>query len=437
MVPTIFVVLEDLPLTPNGKMDRRALPAPAEIRSELEAVFQAPHSGPEQTLASIWKQLLGVDQVGRHDNFFELGGDSILSIQMGARANQAGLRVTPKQIFEHQTIAELAKVAGIYEEVIAEQGAVTGPLPLTPIQHWFFEQRFGQPHHWNMAWVLESPVPLVPERMEQVVETLVMHHDALRLRLTQTDEGWQQKLGDPDGPSPFAYFDCSGLSATEAEKAWDLEAGRLQASLSLSDGPLIRVALTHFGSGRPARVLLVIHHLAVDGVSWRILLEDLQTAYDQLQKGKPIQLLPKTTSFRHWAESLLDYAHSGALKQELSYWQAVVNTSCPAFPRDSADGDNTEASTQTVVVALTREETRTLLQKIPEVYHTQINDVLLTALVDALAQWTNQESLLIYLEGHGREELFEEIDLSRTVGWFTSKFPVVLKRGPSDHPGGA
>ena len=203
----------------------------------------------------IWKQLLRVDQVGRHDNFFELGGDSILSIQMGARANRAGLRVTPNQIFQHQTIAELAKVAGIYEEVIAEQGVVTGPVPLTPIQHWFFEQRFVQPHHWNMAWVLEAPVPLLPEHMEKVVETLLVHHDALRLRLTQTDEGWQQKLGDPDGRSPFAYFDWSHLSASEAEKAWDLEAGRLQASLSFSDGPLIRVALIHFGSGRPDRVL--------------------------------------------------------------------------------------------------------------------------------------------------------------------------------------
>jgi amino acid adenylation domain-containing protein/non-ribosomal peptide synthase protein (TIGR01720 family) len=435
MVPTIFVMLEDLPLTPNGKVDRRALPAPAETRPELEAVFQAPHAGPEQTLASIWKQLLGVDPVGRHDNFFELGGDSILSIQMGARANQAGLRVTPKQIFEHQTIAELAKVTGIYQEVIAEQGVVTGSLPLTPIQHWFFEQQFGQPHHWNMAWVLEAPEPLLPEHMEQVVETLVMHHDALRLRLTQTDKGWQQKLGDPGGPSPFAYFDWSHLSATEAEKAWDLEAGRLQASLSLSDGPLIRVALAHFGSGRPDRVLLVIHHLAVDGVSWRILLEDLQTAYDQLQKGTPIQLPPKTTSLRHWAERLGDYAHSGAIEQEVSYWQEVVNTPCAPIPRDVADGENTVASSQTVVVTLTREETQTLLQKIPEVYHTQINDVLLTALADTLTQWTNQENLLIYLEGHGREELFAGIDLSRTVGWFTSKFPVVLKRGPSDHPG--
>ena len=435
MVPRIFVMLEDLPLTPNGKVDRRALPAPAETRPELEVVFQAPHAGPEQTLANIWKQLLGVDQVGRHDNFFELGGDSILSIQMGARANQAGLRVTPKQIFQHQTIAELAKVAGIYKEVIAEQGLVTGPLPLTPIQHWFFEQRFGEPHHWNMAWVLEAPVPLVPEHMEHVVETLLLHHDALRLRLTQTDEGWQQKLEAPDGRSPFAYFDWSHLSAAEAEKAWDLETGRLQESLSLSDGPLIRVALIHLGSGRPDRVLLVVHHLAVDGVSWRILLEDLQTAYDQLQQGKPIQLPLKTTSFRHWAESLIDYTHSKALKQELSYWQAVVNTPCAPLPRDFADGDNTVASTQTVVVALTREETQTLVQKIPEVYHTQINDVVLTALVDALAQWTNQENLLIYLEGHGREELIEGIDLSRTVGWFTSKFPVVLKGGPSEHPG--
>jgi amino acid adenylation domain-containing protein/non-ribosomal peptide synthase protein (TIGR01720 family) len=197
----------------------------------------------------------------------------------------------------------------------------------------------------------------------------------------------------------------------------------------------MRVALVHFGSGRPDRVLLVIHHVAMDGVSWRILLDDLQTAYDQLRKGQPIQLPPKTTSFKQWAEGLVAYAHSEALEQEVNYWQEVVNTPCAPLPRDVADGGNTVASTGTVTVALTREETQALLQDIPAVYHTHINDVLLTALVDALAQWTKQERVLINLEGHGREALFEGIDLSRTVGWFTSIFPVALKRAHSGHPG--
>ena len=435
MVPTAFVMLDALPLSPNGKVDRRALPSPAEARPEPEAEVEAPQAGPEQTLADVWKQLLRLDQVGRHDNFFELGGDSILSIQMVARASQAGLRVTPKQIFQYQSIAELAKVAGVYAEVITQQGLVTGPVALTPIQHWFVEQCFLEPHHWNMAWVFEAHIPLLPEYMELVVDALVEHHDALRLRLTQTEVGWRQEIVAPGGDVPFAHFDWSHLSAAEAEQAWAREVGRLQASLSLSDGPLLRVALAHFGTEQPDRLLLAFHHLAVDGVSLRILFEDLQTAYNQLQDGKPIQLPPKTTSFSQWSERLLDYAQSGALEQEVTYWREVVSTPCTAVPRDDATGDNTVESTRTVQVALTREETQALLQQIPEVYHTQINDLLLMALVDAMTRWTNQGNLLINLEGHGREDLFEGIDLSRTVGWFTSKFPVVLARGQSEHPG--
>ena len=225
------------------------------------------------------------------------------------------------------------------------------------------------------------------------------------------------------------------MPCAEAEAAYTQDADRLHASLDLSEGPLIRVALLRVGGNQADSVLLVIHNLAVDGISWRILLDDLQTAYDQLCVSKPIQLPPKTSSFKEWTQRLVEYTQSDTLNEEVNYWQTVAGTPSTPLPYDFADGVNTVASTRTVAVELEREDTRALLQEIPEVYHTQINDVLLTALVDVLAPWSQQETVCLDLEGHGREEMFEDVDLSRTVGWFTSIFPVVLKRGHPAHPG--
>jgi amino acid adenylation domain-containing protein/non-ribosomal peptide synthase protein (TIGR01720 family) len=435
MVPAIFVTLDRMPLTPNGKVDRRALPAPEGVRPELDAAFQAPHPGVEQTLAELWKQILRIDQVGRRDNFFELGGDSILSIQIVAKANQAGLRVTPRQLFQYQTIAELAAVVVALEPVTADQGLVTGSLPLSPIQHWFFAQQLEGPHHWNMAWVLEARQPLDPEKMEQVVEALLEHHDALRLRFVPDGPRWKQELGAPSKQNPCTHVDLSHLPSAEAEAAFAEEADRLHTTLDLSEGPLIRVALFKFGGTQADRVLLVLHHLAVDGISWRILLDDLQTAYDQLCADEPIQLPPKTASFKEWTERLVEFAQSDRLNEEFDYWRTVADTPWTRLPHDSADGVNTVASTGSVAVELGRDDTKALLQEVPEVYHTQINDVLLAALADVLVQWGQQETVCLHLEGHGREELFEDLDLSRTVGWFTSMFPVLLKRGHPAHPG--
>ncbi len=299
-------------------------------------------------MAGIWQQLLRVDQVGRHDNFFELGGDSILSIQLVAKASQAGVRLTPQQIFQQQTIAALSPEVGTHTqaEVIAEQGVVTGSMPLTPIQQWYFEQQFVDPHHWNMAWVLEATQPIDPKKMERVMEALLEHHDALRLRFVPHSTGWKQEMvGATNEPVPFTVVDLSHLANAEAEAAFTQEADRLQLSLNLADGPLIRVALFQFGGEQADRVLLVIHHLAVDGISWRILLDDLQTAYEQLCARKSIQLPPKTISFKKWTERLVEYAQSNTLHEEVSYWGSVANTPCTHFPRDFVDGINTVAST--------------------------------------------------------------------------------------------
>jgi amino acid adenylation domain-containing protein/non-ribosomal peptide synthase protein (TIGR01720 family) len=436
MVPSVFMLLLALPLSPNGKVDRQALPVPNTVRPELDKAFVAPRTPVEARLVEIWAKVLGVEQVGIHDNFFELGGDSIISIQIVARANQAGLRLTPKQLFQHQTIAELAMVAGTSQAIQTEQGIVTGLLPLTPIQHWFFEQDLLDPHHWNQAILLEVRQPLNPGLLEQAVQQLLVHHDALRLRFERIESGWRQVNASPDEMVPFTLIDLSALQEREQGSALEAKASELQASLNLQEGPLVRVALFECGAQKFSRLLIVIHHLVVDGVSWRILLEDLQTAYQQLSRGEALQLPAKTTSFQQWAYCVREYANSAAQEQR-DYWLAEFPRQVPRLPVDYPGGDNTVATVRTVSVTLSESETQALLLEVPSSYNTQINDVLLTALVQAFTQWTGDHSLLVDLEGHGREEIFDDVDLSRTVGWFTTLFPVLLILEEASHPGEA
>jgi amino acid adenylation domain-containing protein len=296
MVPSAFVTLKALPLTPNGKVDRQALPAPDSVKPELEGRFVAPRTPIEETITKIWAQVLGLERISIYDNFFELGGDSILSIQIVARANQAGLQLTPKQLFESPTVAGLAAVAGTPATIQAQQEPVTGAIPLTPIQHWFFEQKLCEPHHWNQALLLEVRGAITPALLEQAVQHLLGHHDALRLRFTPTESGWQQVNAGLDAVAavPLSYIDLSGVPAAEQATVLEATASELQASLNLAEGSLMRVALFELGDNQPNRLLLVIHHLAVDGVSWRILLEDLQPVYQQLSQGEAVQLSPKT-----------------------------------------------------------------------------------------------------------------------------------------------
>ncbi|MEG5026529.1 amino acid adenylation domain-containing protein [Microcoleus sp. AT8-B1] len=433
MVPSAFVLLESLPLTNNGKVDRKALPAPDRDRPELEEAFATPSTAIEKILAEIWAQVLGLEQVGIDDNFFELGGDSILSIQVISQANRAGLRLTPKQLFQHQTIAQLAAVADTTGTQQSEQGLIIGDVPLTPIQHWFFEQNLSDPHHWNQAVLFELRQPLEPALIESVLQELLKHHDALRLRFVQGESGWQQDLANPDEIAPFTCIDLSSLPPEEREAAFQTAATQLQASLNLSEGPLLRAALFDFGKHQPNCLLLAIHHLAVDGVSWRILIEDFQTAYGQISRGETVALPPKTTSFKQWAERLHEWARSPELQAEFDYWFALSHQPTSRLPVDFPTAANLVASEKTVSVALSVEETKLLLQEVPAAYRTQINDVLLTALGQAFERWTGNNSLLLDLEGHGREDIFEGVDLSRTIGWFTSVFPVLLNlKKPAD-----
>jgi len=436
MVPAAFVMLEKLPLNTNGKVDRAALPDPDLSHLALDTAYVPPQTPTQQVLAGIWQQVLGLQQVGIHDNFFALGGDSILTIQIIARTTQAGLSLTPKQLFQHQTIAELAAIldaGGSGPIIVAEQEMVTGPVPLTPIQHWFFAQSQPQPYHYNQAVLLYVNISLDPILLGQALRHLLLHHDALRLRFEQTEQGWQQINAGEEGlgESMLRQVDLSPLPLEKQQAEIEAVASQAQASLNLREGPLLRAVYFDLGPSQPARLLIVIHHLAVDGVSWRILLEDLQSAYQQMAQGRAVQLPPKTTSFQYWALRLHNYAQSAEVARQVVYWLEVAQTDAAILPLDYAPDDiasvNTQTSAHTIEVKLDTKETLTLLQEVPQVYHTQINEILLSAL--ALTFWTGRRQLLVDLEGHGREDLFEEVNLARTVGWFTSLFPVLLDPG--------
>ncbi|HEY3569677.1 MAG TPA: condensation domain-containing protein, partial [Thermoanaerobaculia bacterium] len=438
MVPSALVVLPALPLTANGKVDRRALPEPERVQATRGARV-APRNETEERLAEIWAAVLSAGPVGIEDNFFELGGDSILAIQVIARANRVGIRLNPHQLFEHQTIARLAAVAGTSAEAVAEQGAVTGDVRLTPIQRWFFEQGFVDPEHWNQSvWLeLEEPPPPL-HHLEHAFQALFAHHDSLRSRFVPRPDGWRQRIAGPEEASPSAVLSRLDLSGSaDPAAALEAAAARAQASLDLARGPLVRTVLFDLGAGRPSRLLIASHHLVVDGVSWRVLLEDLRTALEQLRRGEAVELPPKTTSFQRWAERLDAHAQSPALEQEMAWWLSVMPERPPELPVDGTHDRPAVATQRRHMTALGVEETRALLQEVPAAYRTQINDVLLTALARGFARWSGGRSLYASIEGHGRETLFEDVDLSRTVGWFTSRYPVLLDAGDAARPGEA
>ena len=437
MVPALYLILEELPLTPSGKVDRNALPAPTGVELESAHEYVMPQTEIEATLAAIWAKMLGLERVGIHDNFFELGGDSILSIQVISRANQAGLRLSPKDLFQHQTVAKLAAVAGTAVPVIAEQGLVTGEVALTPIQRWFFEQEVSEPHHFNQSLLLEVKQALDAELLAQAVRQIVLHHDALRLRFEQSESGWVQyhARAEEDDRS-FTRFDLSAVPASDQSAAIEKEAAAVQASLNLSAGPVLRVVYFDLGAGQPARLLLVCHHLVVDGVSWRILLADLQQAYAALAAGEPVQLPAKSSSFQQWSQALREYARRSEVETEGNYWLRRERAQVRSLPRDYAGGENLVSSNAVVVESLSREETEALLQEVPGVYHTQINEVLLSGLALALGAWTGSRTVLVDVEGHGRVPVSERVDVSRTVGWFTTIYPVLLEvAGKRDEAG--
>ncbi|MGA8942997.1 MAG: condensation domain-containing protein, partial [Thermoactinomyces sp.] len=420
MIPGYFVQMEALPLTANGKVDKKRLPKPAQMDTGTRYV--APSGQTEQILAQLWQEVLQVDRVGVQDHFFELGGDSIKAMQIVSRLKLHRLKAGLRDLFQYPTIRELAPhVQKATEEV--EEEAVTGEVALTPIQHWLFEQT-DYPDQWNMAIILHREQGWDANILKSVFQELVAHHDALRMSFKQEADRIQAVNRGLAGE----YFRICEFDVKEEENVsaiMEKEATRLHRSICINDGPLIRLGIFHTGKGD--YLLLIIHHLVMDAVSWRILSEDLYRAYQQQLNGKPVNLPPKTTSFRTWSEKLHAYANSPSLLGEIPYWQQTDREQVPALPVDKRQNvDYANKHVEMVWGRLDHEYTRVLLSQAHRVYQTEINDLLLSALVMTMNSWT-YGAVAVQLEGHGREEIIEDVDLTRTIGWFTSMYPVVFK----------
>jgi amino acid adenylation domain-containing protein/non-ribosomal peptide synthase protein (TIGR01720 family) len=429
LVPAAFVVLAELPLTPSGKVDRRVLPAPDWT---VKADYQAPGDPIESELARIWADVLGLDRVGIDDNFFHLGGDSVLGIQVVSRAHKAGLRLTTTDLFRHQTIRGLARVVTEIQTG-AQEADPTGAFPLTPIQRWFFATVRANPHHFNQSLLVELDPRLDQPALSAALSALLDHHAALRTRFEPVGGEWCQ-LSLPAGPGlPLLRHDLPEVGVGAELAALTGIADDTHASFDIRHGRLLKAVLVTVGPARRPYLFLVAHHLVVDNVSWRILLDDIETAYQQTTHGEAIQLGHRTTSFQSWARQLSDHVAAGGLDREIEYWAGVMaDAALLADPGSPAPPDRRAAAVQTVTVELPSQDTADLVRTAPVAYRTRINDVLLAALAWALSRWTGRDRVCLNVEGHGREEFREGIDLSRTVGWFTTIFPVVLQVCPDD-----
>ncbi|MEC3981387.1 non-ribosomal peptide synthase/polyketide synthase [Amycolatopsis sp. H20-H5] len=436
MVPAAFVLLESLPTLSNGKLDRRALPAP-DYAGELSG--RAPETEREKVLCAVFAEVLGVPELGVDDDFFALGGDSIVAMQLVSRARAAGLRISPRHVFQHRTVSGLAEVA---TELTGQAGPAddgTGTVGLTPIMH-AMRELGGPISGYHQAALLRTPAGLDRARLVTVLGAVAGRHDMLRARLDRSVEGWALRVPGPVDVTGWIEhvevtgLDPAGLTAVIAERA---RAARDR--LDPDGGAMVRAVFFHAGPAHAGRLLVLVHHLVIDGVSWRVLLPDFAAAWSAVAAGRSPELPAVDTSFRRWSAALASRAP--ARSEELALWTSVLRGGDPLPLERALDHDrDVEATVRSLSLTLPAERTAPLLSGVPAAFRATVNDVLLTGLALAVAQWRRRRlgpdagnAVLVDLEGHGREEeLAPGADLSRTVGWFTSVVPVCLDPGELD-----
>jgi len=433
MVPALYTFLEAMPLTPNGKVDRRALPAPDRAAAAREYV--APRDEKEELFCGLWQELLNLERVGINDDFFELGGDSLLVIRVVTKANKAGMGITTKQVFQHRTVAELALVAGT-TEIVAEQEAYSGPLPWTPAQLHFLEQQHPNPDFHTIGILMEpKDGDLQVDLFRRAMEHVMLHHDNLRVRTVGEGSAMSLFIDPPGAPVNLLRIDLSGLPAETQVAAFRIAVRQLVISCRMSEGNLVRTALFNFEPGKVRFLHIASQYMAGDINSLPIFLDDLDAAYRQLEAGKPVAMSRKTTSASQWAQRLAERALPGGMpQQELDYWLAQAPHNPPRFPMDHDLGPNSWVAAKFQPAEFDEEETRILLQQVPRFLGVQIDAVLVAAVLSAFESWVGTRSLPIFLLGHGREALYDDMDLTRTVGWFNTIYPVLLDMGPDPDP---
>ena len=418
LIPSSFQWIPQLPLNSNGKVDRSRLPDQVYVSATEKTKQDATDT--EQQLLLIWKSLLPSQEIGLNDNFFDLGGDSIIALQIVSRANRAGLKITPAELFQFQTIVDLARVAKRSTEAVATHLAQPHDRPFhpTPIQSWFLDQQLANPHHFNQSVCVTVPPDIDRAALDLALAKTFEHHDALRLRVKD-----QQVIYAKESSQPVAWYDVVAEMSEVAQQ--------LQASLHLHQGPTFRVAGFSSSAESKTCLLFVAHHFVIDAVSWRILLEDLHDAYRQAISSETILLPAKTASYQAWAEHLASCADNA--EQDYEYWQIQAKQaapiSLPALRGSVEPTDGTIGKSNRVVTKLTAQLTTALVQRGAGDDHPSTLDHLVAALCQSLLPWTAEDKITIELEKHGRSAMPGGIDLdvSRTVGWFTALYPVTLQ----------
>ncbi|MFE3346968.1 non-ribosomal peptide synthase/polyketide synthase [Rhodococcus sp. NPDC059179] len=444
MVPASVMVLASIPLTPMGKLDRKALPAP-EFGGD-EDRYREPRTDLEKALAEVFAEVLGVARVGLDDDFFALGGDSIVTIQLVSRAKARGLVFAPRDVFECRTVAGLADVAvsGAESVIVLEElpGGGIGSRQLTPVEN-FMVERGGGFDRFSQALTLELPVGIDRDGVRSTIAAVVDRHDMLRSRLVKSDAVWTVEVSQPGSVDVDAMIHRAAFDAGIAGEALvELAAAELDSAMGRLDpatGAMLQFVWLDpevepgRAADRSGRLVIAAHHLVVDGVSWRIVVPDLVTAWAAISAGIEPALAPVGTSMRRWAHGLLDEAASATRMAELPVWEAILDGPDPDLGRRAFDPvQDTVSTIEQFRVQVGADTTASLLTTLPSTFHGGVNDGLLAALALALAQWRHrrgvaESSTLLRLEGHGREEgTVPGADLSRTVGWFTTIFPVRL-----------
>jgi amino acid adenylation domain-containing protein/non-ribosomal peptide synthase protein (TIGR01720 family) len=422
MIPSLVVQMKEIPLTPSGKVDKRALPEPDRDTSPEQ---RAPRNEKEELLCQVWQEVLGVKEIWIEDNFFEKGGDSIKAILIVSKLNKHQLKLTIRDLFMNPRIADLSKHVRKVDRQL-DQGPVQGEVEFTPIQHWFFEQKFRDTHHFNQSVLLYRETGFQEDFLRKLLNKLTEHHDVLRMRYQKKDQATSQiNMGIVGEQVDLSVFDLTNIEK-ESEIIRE-KANQIQSDIDLSTGPIVKAGL--FKTQQGEHLLIVIHHLVVDGISWRILLEDIAIGYEQLLQNKPIIFEEKTDSFKKWSESLAEYAENEKVLREIPFWKSIEDADISSLSVDFelSEKDRIRKHQQTIGVTIEKDMTQNLLTLSHHAYNTDINDLLLTALAVAIYQWQGHCTVLINLEGHGREEIGKELDVSRTVGWFTTQYPVLLK----------
>jgi len=422
MIPAYFVKIESMPVGPNGKMNTKSLPEPNKV-SLVTNEYVGARDEIDEKLIVAFQEVLGVEKVGLKDDFFDLGGDSIKAIQIASWLNKYQLAVPVKEILEHSTIEELRNRIEVKAKNKVEE-VVSGEFQLSPIQEWFFEHDFVEMHHWNQYVCLSSKRKLNSEYIKKVFDKIIEHHDTLRIRFQKKNEKYIPAYGDlEDAHYDFKVIDFEGLGECSDAVREAIEG--IQKNMDIHKGPMTQVGLFKTDSGD--KLFIAVHHLLIDGISWRILIEDFVKGYEQVNNNEMLVLEGKTSSYKNWVEKIFDYSQGNILSNEVEYWKAVESTKTKRLPLNNVAKDNMAYDTTQVDLELSEADTEVLLKQVNKAYQTNLEDVLLTAVGLALEEWIKSEGKVkIYMEGHGREEISKDIDVTRTVGWFTSIYPVVL-----------